>query len=156
MALMKFFLTIFFSGLLFCGCQKASSVSVDAGIALPGTYNATGTITTYSGQIKDSIITRITPINMTKEFLQNSDTELICDYALLGPSAWYYIIDLNSDKQSVKALDANETILTSITASSWQSISAAYDEATSTFHFLTLYTNTSGNDVLVNEFLKKQ
>ncbi|HRH47818.1 MAG TPA: hypothetical protein PLP23_03680 [Panacibacter sp.] len=153
---MKFFLTIFFSGLLFCGCQKASSVSVDAGIALPGTYNATGTITTYSGQIKDSIIIRITPINLAKDFLGNNDTELVCGYALLGSSGWNYIIDLNSDKQSVKALDANETILTSITANSWQSISAAYDEATSTFHFLTLYKNGSGNDVLVNEFLKKQ
>ena len=153
---MKFFLAILFSGLLLSGCQKASSVSTDADIAVPGAYNTTGTITTYSGRIKDSIIIRVTPINLTKEFLENSDTVLLCDYALLGSSAWGYVITLSSDKKSVKALDANEEILTSIIANSWKTIGAAYDDATSTFHFLTLYTNPSGNDVLVNEFLKKQ
>ncbi len=153
---MKIFFTFLFASLFFFACQKANSVSVDQGVIAGGNYKVTGSVTHYLGPAADSIIRYIDILDTIKDVMATSSNEYICAYGTLGTSGWNYVITVDSNKQTVTALDGDETILTSTTANSFRKLEATYTAASKTFHFKSLYTSTSGNDVIVNEILTKQ
>ncbi len=83
----------------------------------------------------------------------NSKT-LTCDYADLGVSSWQYVITANKDSSFTVA--PNDIMAGGIAEGSFVVFSASFNPHTKTFHLVTGYTNTSGNERTIDEILVKQ
>ncbi len=122
-----------------------------------GTYDASGKRTPYVGPRSNNVIAYVIPIQdyaPTKTVAALNGKTITCDYADLGVSGWQYVITGHKDSSFTVA--PNATMLAGIAEGSFVVLSATFDPPTKTFHLVTGYTNTIGNDRTIDEVLVRQ
>ncbi len=130
------------------------------GNCVAGSYSATGTRTGYVGPISGGVVAYVIPIEDydPDKVLAPLDPEtVVTNYADLGVSGWQYVITFDCATNTIVSVGPNETMAAGISANSFKVIQPpTYDPATGTFHLVTAYTNTSGNERLQDETLVKK
>lgn len=122
------------------------------GNALKGVYSDTGTRTLYAGTISGGIVDTVLNVSVSKEIAAVDGITLLCDYADLGQSGWQYKIIY--DGGSTVVIQPNAVLAASIQYGSFKDLGSTYDTETRTLHLRSQYTNSLGNERLVDEVLK--
>lgn len=119
-----------------------------------GSYTVTGTRTNYNGSSSSGDVTGVTNLaNFSpKTATPESPTIIDIDYANLAPS--HYVITFNAAGDQISDVTVDDDFLASIT--NFGVDVATYDAATKTIHIKTHYTNSAGNDRVVEEFFKRK
>ncbi len=122
------------------------------GNPLSGLYSNTGTRTSYTGPVTAGIVASVDSCPSPKLISPESGLLSDCDYADLGPSGWKYKITWEGGPTVVVA--PNDIMAASISA--FKDLGSTYDEVNKILHLKTQYTNTVGDDRVVDELLKRQ
>lgn len=130
------------------------------GNCVAGSYTAAGTRTGYAGGVGGGVVTfevLIEDYDPDKVLAPLDPETVVANYADLGVSGWQYVISFDCASNTIVSVEPNATMASSITANSFKILEPpTYDVATGTFHLVTVYTNSSGNDRVIDEtFIKK-
>lgn len=115
-----------------------------------GVYHRFGTRTLYLGSVSGGIVSAVYDFSQTNyydyEILSASGDKSLsgagyADYASVG---WQYIITLSNNFKTV-TVQPNDVMSAGILSGSFITDVASYDATNHTFHFITEYTNVSGN-----------
>jgi len=126
------------------------------GNCLAGNYHATGTRTLYNGAVSGGDIFLVVDLDQSQPLLPNDPETILTDYADLGSSGWQYVITVDCVTNTITDVGPNDVMAAGITPGSFKLTSATYDVATHTIHIVSQYTNTSGNDRVIDETFTKQ
>ena len=130
------------------------------GNCVAGSYSASGTRTGFVGTVEGGVVAYVVPIedyDPDKVLAPLDPVTVVANYADLGVSGWQYVIVFDCGTNTIVSVGPNDAMAAGITANSFKVYQPpTYDAATSTFHFLTGYTNTAGNQRQIDEtFVKK-
>ncbi len=127
------------------------------GNCIAGTYDVTGQRTAYIGPVSDSIVGAIYPLPTPKTFLPLDPSTVEADYADLGTSGWKYVITVDCNKDSITEVSPNDVMSAGITPGSFKIYAPpTYDAVNGVIHIISGYTNTTGNDRIIDETFTKQ
>jgi hypothetical protein len=129
------------------------------GQCIAGSYSASGTRTNYSGQASGGIVSSVVGIENfdPDKTLAPLDPETVTmNYADLGVLGWKYEVVFDCDADEIVSVSPNSAMSLSIFANSFKVFDKTYDPATRTMYLKTGYTNSSGNERIIEEtFVKK-
>lgn len=124
------------------------------GNPLAGLYANSGTRTAYIDTISGGVIDSVYTCPSSKTVSALTGITLLCDYADLGPSGWQYKIFYDGGNNV--AITPNDVLAASILTGSFKDLGSTYDPATKVLHLRSQYTNTQGDERLVDETLTQQ
>lgn len=130
------------------------------GNCVAGSYAASGLRTGYVGGVGGGVVAfevHIEDYDPDKVLSPVDPETVIANYADLGGSGWAYVITFDCANQTIVSVEPNDVLIASTQAGSFKLLEPpTYDVATATFHIVSAYTNTSGNDRVIDEtFVKK-
>ncbi|MEJ7677851.1 MAG: hypothetical protein WKG06_08285 [Segetibacter sp.] len=112
-----------------------------------GAYAETGTRTNYNGATSGGSVASVVDLSGTKTAAPENTTVIDIDYANLGPS--HYIITFNANGTAIASLKVDDDFTASV--SNFTIDSFTYDLLTRTIHVISHYTNSAGNDRVIDE-----
>jgi hypothetical protein len=117
-----------------------------------GAYSEVGTRTNYNGSASGGSVASVSDLAGVKIASPESATVIDIDYANLAPS--HYIITFNAAGTDVTDVVVDDDFVASVTGFTIDSYN--YDAATKTLNVKSHYTNSSGNDRVIDETFTKQ
>lgn len=120
-----------------------------------GPYAVTGTRTNYKGPASAGVVGGVVDLSTLPPKTGAPENANVIDinYANFGTSA-HYIITFNADGTAVTNLKVDDVFTASV--SNFAIDLYTYDLATRTIHVKSHYTNSAGDDRVIEEFLKHQ
>lgn len=119
-----------------------------------GPYSVIGTRTNYKGPASAGVVGGIADLSTLspKTGAPENANIIDIDYANLGPS--HYIITFNADGTAVTSVKVDDIFTASV--SNFAIDLFTYDLATRTIHIKSHYTNSAGDDRVIEEFFTHQ
>ena len=117
-----------------------------------GAYSVTGTRTNYTGAAAGGVVASVADLADSKMAAPENKSIIDIDYANLGPS--HYIITFDADGTAMTDIAVDQDFTASVT--NFGIDLSTYDPATRTIHVKSHYTNSAGNDRIIEEFLTHQ
>lgn len=120
-----------------------------------GNYSVVGTRTNYTGAASGGVVASVADLaaNSPKAASPESPTVVDISYANFGTDA-FYIITFDPATQTITDATVDEAFTSSV--SNFGIDFANYDPATKTIHIKSHYTNSAGNDRVIEETLTHQ
>lgn len=118
--------------------------------ALAGVYTSGGTRTNYTGPVSNNVVAGTNALSGDKTATAIGADKIELDYANLGGNGWKYVFSYNGTAMTVAP---NATMAGAIAAGSFIVHSVSYDKTTGIITVKTAYTNTAGDDRIVEETL---
>ncbi len=127
-------------------------------IAIPivGDYSVTGNRTDYFGASSINNIDTAYDINLEKEISIVDANLYDADYANQGSLGWKYLISIDHNLPGGIVVSPNEIMSLSIQPNSFVVFDATYDATTNFIHLKTGYTNSTGDDRIIEENFTKR